>query len=403
MTNCNTTQHTVTQRNTLQHTATHCKTLQHTAKHCNTLQERGTYYNHQERHAESSQRHGDFLGEPLTTFASPAHPLGCLCLQCVAVCCSVLQYVVACGSVLQREYVVPYKDPVHKRPIVSFVRKIELHCSCCNETSTTQLSNDGAWSTFFFLVATTRTPLPIFTQLFVCAFCWCVLVYVGVCWCVLRCVAVCSRVLLWFAHTRPISYSYVTCLLYIWHHSIIEAICPARTPRVLPTCHASICHMPPIYITPLHCRGHIACKHLQHIATHRNTPQHTANTDNRTHRRGVPLVCLWGVRICKIRWCDIYIRGKWHMDGCPTMRWSWRCCSVNAVCLQCVAVYCSVVQCTARCRCLLHTLGQSLNHMSHDSYIYDTTPSYMPWLVCIWHVRVCRLILCVHLCVHIHS
>jgi len=66
------------------------------------------------------------------------------------------------------------------------------------------------------------------------------------------------------------------------------------------------------------------------------------------------------------------------MDGCPAMRWSWWCCSVNAVCLQCVAACCSVGQCTARCRCLLHTPGQSLNHMSHDSYIFDTTPSYRP-------------------------
>jgi len=231
VTNCNTTQHTVTQRNTLQHTATHCKTLQHTAKHCNTLQERGTYYNHQERHAESSQRHGDFLGEPLTTFASPAHPLGCLCLQCVAVCCSVLQYVVACGSVLQREYVVPYKDPVHKRPIVSFVRKIELHCSCCNETSTTQLSNDGAWSTFFFFGCDHKnTPSYIHSVVCVCI----LLVCVGVCWCVLVCIAVCCSVL-----------------------QGVAVICTHQAYLLF------ICHMPPIYMTPLHYRSHMPCKNTK--------------------------------------------------------------------------------------------------------------------------------------------
>jgi len=188
VTNCNTTQHTVTQRNTLQHTATHCKTLQHTAKHCNTLQERGTYYNHQERHAESSQRHGDFLGEPLTTFASPAHPLGCLCLQCVAVCCSVLQCVVACGSVLQREYVVPYKDPVHKRPIVSFVPKLNYIAPVATKPPQHSCQMMVLGAHFFFWLRPQEQPFLYSLS------CLCVH-FVGVCWCMLVCVGVYCGVL----------------------------------------------------------------------------------------------------------------------------------------------------------------------------------------------------------------
>ena len=112
--------------------------------------------------------------------------------------CSILQCVVVCGSAMQREYVVPYKIPVQRRPIVSFVQKLTYkapvatkppqHSCCCNQTSATQLSSDGTWSAFFFCLRPQGHPS-------VCSLSCLCLQFVGVCWCVLVCVGVYCGVL----------------------------------------------------------------------------------------------------------------------------------------------------------------------------------------------------------------
>ena len=140
-THCNSLQHTATHCNTLQHTATHCNTLQHTATHCNTLQHTATehilsitmsliikrsindslvqkraplfyqkyYQNSWHIKGIFWQMKGPFwqmlsiwlLWFKIGLFSLNTGQTWCLCVACVAACCSVLQCVAVRCSVLQ--------------------------------------------------------------------------------------------------------------------------------------------------------------------------------------------------------------------------------------------------------------------------------------------------------------